>query len=501
MSVVLSILPKVKDRFVVTLPLMVNDEDHRIMVGRLEAGKRIFNAVLGDALSVLQAMRSSSLWEEASALPKGDPKRTAAFKTAVDSFDFKKSRFDRCALVHRRDGGFSDRVGSPEAQKLGERAFGAVFRYSVGKGGKPRFKGYTRPLHSLEGKSNAAGLRWKREAGSLFWNGLVLRAKLPKEGRNLYLSECLACETAYCRIVRREVGRKTRWYLQLIQKGQVPLRRKVNISGEVGLDHGPSQLAVLSDQAVGLEDFAAGVEQPWDEMRKLQRAQDRSRRAMNPENFDEVGRCRPGPKVWATSSRYESRAVELRNLEAKLSGRRKTEHGNLINRILALGCQIRVEEVSHVGFQKMFGRSVKVRGPGMFVEKLTRKAESAGGEVVLLDTWGLKLSQYCHVTDSCVKKPLSQRFQELDRGTFVQRDVYSAFLARHVNGRDKLANSTHLKERWAATELLLSRAGLVQTQPARGKLCFPTVALPPSEPVARRTDGTRVYSKQNLVLI
>jgi hypothetical protein len=69
----------------------------------------------------------------------------------------------------------------------------------------------------------------------------------------------------------------------------------------------------------------------------------------------------------------------------------------------------------------------------MFVSLLTRKAESAGAKVVELNTWTLKMSQYDHITEVCTKKPLSQRWHTLAKSkTLVQRDCYSAFLAKNV---------------------------------------------------------------------
>jgi putative transposase len=66
--------------------------------------------------------------------------------------------------------------------------------------------------------------------------------------------------------------------------------------------------------------------------------------------------------------------------------------------------------VFHRAWQKNYGRSVKVRAPGMFIEGLTRKAESAGGQVLEINTQTTKLSQYDHTTHDCVKKKLSQRW-------------------------------------------------------------------------------------------
>lgn len=423
-------------------------------------------------------MRSDSVWEVARSLPKGKG-RSDSFRAVIELYDFKKSRFDRDAVRHRRLGKFGNRVASAEAQAIAGRVFNALAQYVFGKRGRPRFKGVNRPLKSLEGKSNVTGIRWMPGSKSVIWNGLRLVPILPK--RDSYLEACLQLETAYCRICWRLVNGNRRWYLQLVQKG-VPPQKRVIRDGVVGLDYGPSQIAVVSEKAVGLENFAGGVVSPWEEVRRLQRGQDRSRRVSNPVNFDEKGRAIKGKQDWVESGVYLRRKAKIASLFSDMVGRRKAEHGNLVNRILACGTTVKTEEVSHLGFQKMFGRSVGARGPGMFMDKLSRKAERAGGKVEFLDTWALKLSQYNHVSGAFEKKPLSQRFHPLGNGLCVQRDVYSAFLALCVEGGTH--NPSHIEKMWATADPLLRGAGLLVNQPAKGKPCFSTVALPPSERVA-----------------
>ena len=63
---------------------------------------------------------------------------------------------------------------------------------------------------------------------------------------------------------------------------------------------------------------------------------------------------------------------------------------------------------------------------------------------------------------------MSQRWQVFEDGTRVQRDLYSAWLARFVEN-DRL-DASQLKESWAAAEPLLRRAasGLEESASGRG---------------------------------
>ena len=70
----------------------------------------------------------------------------------------------------------------------------------------------------------------------------------------------------------------------------------------------------------------------------------------------------------------------------------------------------------------------------MFVERLKRKAESAGATVVESPTRTTRLSQVCHNCRTVAKKPVSQMWHVCECGIIAQRDLYSAFLATCVEG-------------------------------------------------------------------
>lgn len=475
------------------------------MLGRFEAARRLNNAVLGDGLRALALMRESKAWATAKAMPKGDAKsavrnaRNEAFKTCNLHFGFTEYALQAQATAHKNAAGFENRLGAHETQKIASRVFSSLQEYAFGKRGRPRFKGKDRPLHSIEGKSNATGPRWHPDTATVSWgSGFVMPVVMPTKSKDPYIHACLRAKTKYCRILWRMEGAKRRWFVQLVQDGSAPAKYEFFYSGQlVGLDIGPSTVAIVSDEAVGLERLAPSVEQPWRAMRILQRAQDRSRRATNPENFNADGTAKKGPKRWIKSGRYQHRQLKLADLERRLSAARKRDHGELTNKILGLGNVIQLEKLSYKGFQKNFGCSAKVRASGMFVSLLTRKAESAGGKVVELNTWKLKMSQYDHITEVCTRKALKQRWHALgESNTLVQRDCYSAFLAKNVF--ENQHKPSRLREDWATAELLLRRAGLCVEKSGSGeRLRLPPVEFKPlpSDRIARRKRFVRGHAR------
>src|SRR5262249_41653584 len=150
---------------------------------------------------------------------------------------------------------------------------------------------------------------------------------------------------------------------------------------------------------------------------------------------DEQGRCKRGRKTWHDSQGYQTTRRRLASQERKLAAQRKSLHGQLAHEIVAVGDTIITEKISYRARPQQFGRSVGLRAPGMFlaiVKRDLRRVRAAPWARV--PTQRTKLSQYCHGCGAYVKKPLSQRWHQCPCGIGpVQRDLYSAFLAAHLN--------------------------------------------------------------------
>ncbi len=179
------------------------------------------------------------------------------------------------------------------AQKLAKRAFEAVQKVAWSRAKTVRFKG-KRGLHSLEGKSNAACIRWRNDR--VLWNGLELPMAKGAE-RDPVIQYGLSSRVKYVRLVRRDVHGKTRYYAQLVCEG-VPYV-KMNEKGErihpigketVGLDVGPSTIAIVGDTQATLTMFAEEIIRDHKKIRRLQRKQDRQRRANNPDCYGQLPR-------------------------------------------------------------------------------------------------------------------------------------------------------------------------------------------------------------------
>ncbi|MEO0969603.1 MAG: RNA-guided endonuclease TnpB family protein, partial [Cyanobacteria bacterium J06639_18] len=117
----------------------------------------------------------------------------------------------------------------------------------------------------------------------------------------------------------------------------------------------------------------------------------------------------------------------------------KSQNRRLVNEILRHGNQVKTEKVSIKGWQKRYGKAISAKSPGFFQSELKRKAvrgasrasKNANGSFLGFSTQKTALSQ-THLDGNRIKKTLSMRIHRDVTGFEIQRDLFSAFLSRHV---------------------------------------------------------------------
>ena len=416
----------------------------------------------------LRLVKQSKLYQNAKKIKGNKKERSAAFALANKTCNYSEYDLHAFATIARHSW-IGEHIDSNTAQKLATRAFNASQKVAFGLAKKVRFKGKNQ-LDSLEGKANTTGIRWLNQA--LVWGKLKLQPYL--KGNDPVILHGLSSRIKYVRLVRRRLNKKTRYYAQLICEGQPFVKPKNQIgSGVVGLDIGPSTIAIVGEHEARLNLFAWELKSQEKQIRRLQRRMERSRRANSPENYhsdfvDSKGRkkkgtVKKGSKKWNDSKAYKVARTAKANLERKLAAHRKSSHGRLAHEIMKLGDIIKLEKLSYRAFQKLFGNSVVKRAPGEFVSRLKRLAESAGATVVEFSTHTTKLSQTCHRCGVIKKKSLSTRVHKCNCGVICQsRDVtcnvstYSAFLASFVDNNLLQVDLANIA--WSGAQALLMAA-------------------------------------------
>ena len=134
--------------------------------------------------------------------------------------------------------------------------------------------------------------------------------------------------------------------MQVIIDGEFP--QKVNRhlgSGRVGVDIGVSTIAMVSKNQAVLKELPHSVELYKEEKALLQQAMDRSRRAINPNNYNADGIIKSGRKKWHCSKRYNKLRMQLKELQRKCSAIRKYKSYCLLNNLIVLGDTFLIEDM------------------------------------------------------------------------------------------------------------------------------------------------------------
>ncbi len=451
--------PDKTSSFVCEIPLQVSSLTEKSINRTFEASRQLFNACLGECKRRLSLLRDSKEYQKARSLAKNDPQRQKLFQKAREKYGL--SEYAMHAYAGKiKNSWIGEYLGINLAQKLATRAYQATEKLVYRKAKRVRFKSKNQ-LHSIEEKTNKTGIRWKG-TGVQFQNYFIPGIF---DQRDPVIQYALTKRVKYCRLVRRQIRGNAFYFVQLICEG-LPLslqerkdlqshQGKVTLpatKGVIGLDLGPSTIAIVSEETASLHQFCRGLKEHQKELRKLQRKLDRQRRANNPQNFDKQGKVKLGLKKWVSSSRQRETQVQASELSRTTAAHRKSLHGELINKNIPLGSEIHLEKLSYRSFQKNFGKSVGNRAPGMFIERLKRKALNACGSVIEFSPFQTRLSQTC-ICGKREKKALSQRIHQCQCGVEAQRDLFSAYLARFVQG-DRL-NVAAAKESWIGAETLL----------------------------------------------
>jgi hypothetical protein len=449
-------------RFVLTLPLQTEKYQEDILNTRFEIGRQIYNAVLNVTIKRYNEMIKTKVYREnqEKILKNYPDKKKCKPYYSIKNDLITQYRLNEYSLhedVKEMQHHFKSNIDSFTAQKIASRVWGAIETNLFGKGETIHFKSYNNGLDSLEGKSNSTGIVYKLESNILKWNGLEIPVKL--DISNYYEISALSNKICFCRIKRKFVRDKYKYYLQLILDGTPPL--KVNKDGEikrylgigtVGLDIGTQSIAISSNTDVKLLELADRVNNIEKEKRRLLRYMDRSKRANNPNNFNENGTIKKqgNKKVkWIKSNKYIKTQNQLKELYRKQADIRAYQHNLLSSYIISLGDTIKVEEMNYKGLQsrskktekndngkfknkKRFGKSLTNKAPAKLLTIIKNKLDALGGTYIEVNTKKVKASQYNHLNGEYNKKKLSQRWNDFD-GIKVQRDLYSAFLIQHVD--------------------------------------------------------------------
>jgi len=458
--------------FIVQFPLKTEKYQEDILDKRFEIGRQIYNSLVNITQKRYKEMTKTKKYRNLmSQLTRNKKEDKIIWKQINDirkQYGFSEYSFHND--VKKIQKYFSDNIDSRTSQRIASNLWRAYEKLFYGNGRKIYYKKYNN-FNSLEGKWNKSGIRFRDNF--VLWNGLKIPVKI--NYNNQYEYQALESDISYCRIIRKYIRNKYKYYVQIIFKENPPVKINKETGeikhpigqGDVGIDIGTSTIAYSSSTDVKILELADRVQNIENQKRRLLRKMDRSQRIMNPNNYHEDGTIKDqGSRklIWNKSNHYIKYQNQLKELYRKQKDIRKYQYECLANQIISLGDTIYVETMNFAGLakrakkteknskgrfkrKKRFGKSIANRAPSMLLEIINRKLSYYDKQLIKIDTWHTKASQFNHFDETYKKKKLSQRWNDFN-GIKIQRDLYSAFLIMNTANDLKSFDMNKCNERF-----------------------------------------------------
>ena len=274
---------------------------------------------------------------------------------------------------------------------------------------------------------------------------------------NILIEDACCIDTyrpCYATLVPKLIRGKYRLYLHLTIEGKAMPKydkcgnpRHIYGKGMIGADIGTQTVAYTSDTEVGLKNLSErgnSIQTSERKERLLYRAMDRSRRATNPQNYNDDGTMKKGRKIWKYSNHYKrlkakhSELCRINAVNRQLAINEDANHLRSLgdtfvtepknaSRLMRRTKETTVNSKGKFNRKKRFGKSIKNRCPSGFQTAVERKFKATGGTYIEVPN-NYRASQYDHTADDYIRKKLSDRLYKLRDGTEVQRDWYSSYL-------------------------------------------------------------------------
>ena len=358
--------------YIVQFPLKIEGYQRDVLEKRFRIGRDIYNSLLGKMWKKYCEMIKTKVYRgllEEIAKTENKKPLYKKLETIRKENGFTEYAFHR--EIKDMQKFFKKNIDSFTAQKIASQVWRAFEKMMYGSGQKIHFK-REEDFKSLEGKSNGTGIRYID--GYIDWKGLRLKVLIDE--KNHYEMEALKSEIAYCRLVRKEIRGKIKYYTQIIFKGVPPrevdkktgeYRERVG-KGELTVGIGKDYLYYKKDEEIKIVELADRV-YPLEVKRRelIRKIKEKEQRGLS-----------------TKSVRHRELLQKLKEVYRKQSDVRKYQHECLSNELLKLGDKIIIESLESVQdeiYSKGREKRVKItkngekgnRAPKMLEDILNRK--------------------------------------------------------------------------------------------------------------------------------
>ncbi len=280
--------------FIVEFPLKTEKYQEDILNKRFEIGRHIYNSLVNVTQKRYKEIIKTKKYRTLLSSLTGNKKSDKEIWKQINDIrkQYGMSEYSFHEDVKQMQKYSKSNMDSFTAQKIATELWKSYDKLFYGNGKKVYYKKYGE-FNSLEGKSNTTGIRFKDDM--ITWNGLKIPVVIDYD--NYYEYEAMQSKICYNRIVRKYVRNKYKYYVQIVFKGNPPVKIDTDTGemkhyigkGDIGIDIGTRTVAISSKSDVKILELADRVQNIENQKQKLLRKMDRSRRVTNPNNYNEDG--------------------------------------------------------------------------------------------------------------------------------------------------------------------------------------------------------------------
>ena len=287
-------------------------------------------------------------------------KRTKRYKNAVEGLKrYKDKKAKQLFYKDLKDLEEQYSLTKPDIEKYmkvgNKRAFGKTIKAqvfqslakelylainsSIYKGTDLKYRKYG-STNTLSSKSANCTILYDKDKHIFKYDNKIYRLKSIRP-KDYYVYEAIENEISYCMIVRKLIGNKYSYYLQVVFRG-LPPKKFSKGKGNLGIDQGTSTIAFYKDDLIGFMELTPNVRAYNKEILKVQKSLERKLKLNNPDNYNKDGTIKKGSK-FKRSNNYKKELLKLKDLYRRRTIYVKEKHNKLVNFLLS-NCDTIIKE-------------------------------------------------------------------------------------------------------------------------------------------------------------
>lgn len=400
-----------KGRFILTFPLKTQPYQDEILYKRFKIGERLYNRFLDHQIKRYKEMTQTKQYRYTMDTIVSLSKEIQTCKDKKKIKELRANRKDAYQIIYdiKRNYqwskfGFSmemkefrihykENLSSQICNNLAFRCYNAFEKVenqnitALLKGEDPSFCVHFKRKDSLKtlcGIQNTNGIRCmktkKADVYKIVWQGLKFDLDISDYG--IYDWQSFNHDICYCGIKRERIKGKWHYYVQITFKGNPPASLDKNTGdikhplgkGKVGLYFQTNTLTAVSENGAKKQfNISFADEEANNRLKELNTLMSNSRRALNPENYNEDGTVKQGPLHWKNSNRYKKYRTEYAEIYRKQRENKKLKQEKIANEIIKMGDCFACNDLSFKYLQGKIAKTIQDASPSSLKATIDRK--------------------------------------------------------------------------------------------------------------------------------